>query len=893
MPPFVIQQLSIRYINRSTLVQLLNTKFAAGDWAVHEDDGLFILTVPEKLSNEDISMVSVYVDRRGKAAFTRRLRRMYGSRSNAEHISYERPEVDISSKPRSEERPLGEDTPSHDRSRNPSKVPRKHNAPNTSRGVGEKINDIGSKRVPQIGQSKQPDANYVSDIPLVKSQVKAGAFIVPGVTMGDKAGVDVEITPAMYLEEGLHGVAGFSWEASQLAEGQTSSVYAVRAMFAWTSQETQRKQLPTTVKLAVKKLESDTPVEQFLLEYEALEMTRTSGHPNIIQVLQAFLLEEGGTQTFNFLFPLAAGNLKQLLRGSLDNAGIVRKTQDLWGQFEGLASAVEYLHDTCHTAHRDIKPSNILLYDDQGHPYLRAKIADFGLAMNLDGATTYSLGTIEARSAWKYDAPEIRKWAEELGVNPSWIPGPQDLVKGDIWKLGAVFAELLTFLILGSKGVKDFRNFITTTVDGLTSNALTDTRFDDGEKVKGEVLDWLCYLSKLDSRAEEITLLLKDMLSEATRRPDANSVARALRLNSFCYYLDGSRAVRFINWDRVPQPSLVDRCKERVENILQSRVYWWPLKQGLRACPSTHMRIAWNWSGKELSINVPVKDALEYRGSCVTLSQPPPYSSRGPFFNSQSSKSNQSQSTPSQQFTPSQFPQTSSPPGPSATSTTGTPPGQYSQLRELYWCIDKAWSETPQTWMSPIDVSRINDDSSLFRLLIREYNRIRGIPGRIFSWKGCHGIAFIKFYIIYSGRHRVKRVGEGLPQPPLTSGYEYSLTQSESVHMLIAAEQIIEGIRYPDRVSGLQTFFLVPKRLDPVPTWVMGVEGWGIHAVQGWSLWKVVSWFGAVTVIGMVFVVLWLIYVSKTDLQNAFIPIMFLLTMMMIVMGVPQLMNIA
>lgn len=74
----------------------------------------------------------------------------------------------------------------------------------------------------------------------------------------------------------------------------------------------------------------------------------------------------------------------------------------------GLASALAYLHDKCHMAHRDIKPSNILIYKNADSS-LGVKIADFGLAVDLDDAVVCQLGTVEAKSAWRYDAPEVRK----------------------------------------------------------------------------------------------------------------------------------------------------------------------------------------------------------------------------------------------------------------------------------------------------------------------------------------------------------------------------------------------------------------------------------------------------------------------------------------------------
>jgi len=260
------------------------------------------------------------------------------------------------------------------------------------------------------------------------------------------------------------------------------------------------------------------------------------GHPNIVETMFAYIREDGtsmgeGTQCFNFVFPLALGNLKQLFRGSLGMQNLHGQAEDLWGEFEGLASAVRYLHGHCRTAHRDIKPSNILLYDDPVTSRLKAKIADFGLAISLDGVALHTPGTLEYRSAINYAAPEVRKALNASEVGRRTLPSPSELTSGDIWKLGAVFVELLTFLLLGAKGVKRFRDSITVHEANLTSDSLT--RFDDGDRVKVEVLEWLISLAKLSMRAAEIESLLRNMLGDAHSRPSASQVVTELRSVSY------------------------------------------------------------------------------------------------------------------------------------------------------------------------------------------------------------------------------------------------------------------------------------------------------------------------------------------------------------------------
>ena len=221
-------------------------------------------------------------------------------------------------------------------------------------------------------------------------------------------------------------------------------------------------------------------------------------------------------------------------------------SQALWTQLEGLASALAYLHDECETAHRDIKPSNILLYEDSTHPRLIAKIADFGLAVTYEKFKSWESGTAEADSAWEYDAPEVRAFATEqsgllhpfqtlfpdkASVLPLNIQAllPKQLQRADIWKLGCVFTELLTFLVQGRNGVAKFRDFIFIKQSNLTSDEFDDSRFDDGVKVKDEVIEWLSRMEARNNKAHEIVPLARLMLAQAEDRPTAASVSDSLR----------------------------------------------------------------------------------------------------------------------------------------------------------------------------------------------------------------------------------------------------------------------------------------------------------------------------------------------------------------------------
>lgn len=141
---------------------------------------------------------------------------------------------------------------------------------------------------------------------------------------------------------------------------------------------------------------------------------------------------------------------------------------------------------------------------------------------------------------------------------------------------------------------------------------------------------------------------------------------------------------------------------------------------------------------------------------------------------------------------------------------------------------------------------------------------------------------------------RVIRLATGLPPHALTN-YEFRRFEPESVHMAIAAKQIIIGMYEKTDFQNLaiETLQMVPKNIASPLGNQKGVEGWGLYAIHGYSLRKILYWIIAVTLLGLVFVVLWLCLVDKTDLQNAFVPAMFLSTMLFMSLVVPQMLGAA
>ncbi|KAI4157901.1 MAG: hypothetical protein LQ342_007906 [Letrouitia transgressa] len=690
-------------------------------------------------------------------------------------------------------------------------------------------------------------------------------------------------------------------------------------------------------RVAIKRLSQATKLEEFIQEYDALKTVTQSRHRNIVEFLNAFRYEDADELVhYNFSFPLAAGNLKQLFHSSptyqyrdsnaAKNNRVPKQFTDsflsiakerLWSEFEGLANALVYLHDYCHIVHSDIKPSNILLYESYGsEPVIVAKLTDFGMAVDLQTKMSWRLGSKEARSAWQYDAPEIRAYfrrdqlssSQTLAAPSTLRPRLRELKSGDVWKLGSVFVKLLTFLIKGGLGVPQYHKFITTTHRELTSDDICDTRFDDGKRVKAEVLEWLSQLARMDLRAQEIEDLLLSMLSTDATRPSALDVSRALKKSSICLHFDGMRFLNFTPSKFVHSPCTIDQYKELVEKWIGHCVDWRPLENGNRTCPLGFSRISWLWSKKHLYIDVPESLAEAYKETCRPIScftQPIsyPYAPNYPHPTYYSSQGDFSQigidlsslgKEPTLHPLPSGSRNQGRPPNPSTSSFPVINTQQIQNIRkEIYWCVDQAWSEPRVTKLCLLqERPRISDDTSLCEHLLQEYNRVRKWKGRFLSWKSCLGVEFIKFSRLDQDDVVVK-IRVGLP-PSDSQLYDYVLKRPEEVHMMIAATQLIDGLHNPRKRNGRddRTLRMIPKRIVDRPGSDVEPEDWGIYARSRFSLWKIMTWIAALTMLGLGFVVYWLITVSKTDLQNAVVPYTFFATTIIIGLGVPQFLDV-
>lgn len=254
-------------------------------------------------------------------------------------------------------------------------------------------------------------------------------------------------------------------------------------------------------------------------------MLRLLRHPNIVELLGVYT--HNGMH--NFLFPLASeGNLANLLQS--ERSPHFPSNEDYFVALAGLGSAVCAMHDYSSETiqaigcHHDLKPSNVLV--DKSDFIL----ADFGLSRLKESPQTSATLSKDARG--DYLAPEcedLEADCEKHIIHRS----------SDIWSFGCILAELMTYMIQGPSGVKDFEEKRVYNVRGLV---LWRFHCGPGKPSKAVADSMETIKSKCQGPEHRLALLVEEMLSIIPEnRPRARVVRErlcVLALEATCQPID-------------------------------------------------------------------------------------------------------------------------------------------------------------------------------------------------------------------------------------------------------------------------------------------------------------------------------------------------------------------
>ncbi|KIN06737.1 hypothetical protein OIDMADRAFT_113810, partial [Oidiodendron maius Zn] len=272
-------------------------------------------------------------------------------------------------------------------------------------------------------------------------------------------------------------------------QGGYSELYPVRIHSAhhkfWPNIRQDNKPL-----VAVKALFSSDRRE-FERESEILYALGCKDHPHLIKLLATY--EIGNN--FHLMFPYANANLRKYWEDhatpSFDANTVLWSLQ----QMSGFASGLSLLHNYKNGEqwwgrHGDIKPENILWFaQDQSYflsdcdPMGVLQIADFGLGRFHSRESRSRVKVDTLFSSLTYEPPECKMG---LPVSRAY----------DIWSLGCIYLEFITWLLQGSKAIDDFADYrgrYTTDTEIYYDDNFFTIVMEEGVQratTREEVIDW-------------------------------------------------------------------------------------------------------------------------------------------------------------------------------------------------------------------------------------------------------------------------------------------------------------------------------------------------------------------------------------------------------------------
>lgn len=255
--------------------------------------------------------------------------------------------------------------------------------------------------------------------------------------------------------------------------------------------------------------------ENFARENSALKILQAKcQHPNIVPLLASYRY---GTQ-YSFLFPRAECDLYMYFEQT-NPPQTDQETLNLFERISKLASALGEIHN-CEIVletdgrridfsqigyHRDLKPKNIL---KMGEVFM---ISDFGLARFKDNKSSSKTTWVWGFST--YSAPECKR-----GANVNRL--------ADVWSLGCIFSEVVTFAVLGMDGILEYSRRRTQPLD-LNHRVTVDLFYEHGTDKVDTVLEWFEHLRTESCRSPfiiDILELVEEMLGPVSTRPRAVEV---------------------------------------------------------------------------------------------------------------------------------------------------------------------------------------------------------------------------------------------------------------------------------------------------------------------------------------------------------------------------------
>ncbi|KAL4983941.1 kinase-like domain-containing protein [Aspergillus falconensis] len=249
--------------------------------------------------------------------------------------------------------------------------------------------------------------------------------------------------------------------------------------------------------VAVKRLFRDADFE---LEKKVYHNLGPARHRHLIELLFTFKQKD----KYHLVFPWADGSLKDYWENNPDPnfSGDLL----LWSleQMAGIASGLAFFHEFTNPAHKvtrfgrhgDIKAQNILWFRNPNV----LKIADLGLASVRGRDSRSNVHPNTVIESPTYSPPEKQRMHL---VSRKW----------DIWSLGCLYLEFVTYLVLGNAAIQQFskeREEANSDIPELLSDEFYSA---DYESVKPSVISWVARL-KQQPRCSSLIHDILDLVME-------------------------------------------------------------------------------------------------------------------------------------------------------------------------------------------------------------------------------------------------------------------------------------------------------------------------------------------------------------------------------------------
>lgn len=326
-------------------------------------------------------------------------------------------------------------------------------------------------------------------------------------------------------------------------KGATSNVYQVSVPEEFVAGDVKAKvtdlrrtypgfeELGKCCNFAVKVFEAENR-NIFQNEVAVYKMMRANS--GMLTYLSDFTLNNGNETTHAIILEYAHSDLSDYFYRT--SPALPEQIFKFWKEMSGIAVALKDMHkftidnfNHVHVYegwHADVKSDNILLVNRQ------FELADPGLARfqrckgnpgshralsQFTGATT------------SYSAPERRPFAF----------GPPNLRASDVWSLGCVLSESVTWVVLGSSGVGQFRDLRLNAIRHQFKNCnpqISSNRgvqydsFHTGEQVLSEVKEWHEFLRQARRRNDILTDRILDLVDQHLLIAEPNARFTAARI---------------------------------------------------------------------------------------------------------------------------------------------------------------------------------------------------------------------------------------------------------------------------------------------------------------------------------------------------------------------------